>query len=163
MEITVRFTTHFPPNVTSVVIARLGGSKRFSHCMIIHDDMAYEATMLHGCRVVPVEEAMKGVAYYQDMFVEVPNVEKMIEFGVSQRGKKYDFLGAFGIPFLASEDWGDASKWWCSELNFAMLGAGGLWVLDPAVQKRVTPQDLLDLNFPKSLVISHKTDYVLPN
>lgn len=163
MEVTIRFTTHFPPNVTSVVIARLGGSRRFSHCMLIHDGLAYEATMMHGTRIVQVKKAMEGVAFYQDMTVEVPNLTKAIEFGASQAGKKYDFFGAFGIPFLASEDWGDSSKWWCSELVFAMLGAGGLWVLDPAVQKRVTPQDLLDLNYPKTLIINHKTDYVLPN
>jgi hypothetical protein len=161
MDITVRFTTKFPPDVSSLVIARLGGAKKFSHCMLIYDDMAYEATILHGCRFVPLKVAMKGVAYYQDMLIPINDVSKMVKFGDEQMGKKYDYFGALGIPVLASEDWADWSKWWCSELVFAMIGAGGNWVLDPEVQKRVTPQDLLDLNFPKSAVINNQVNNVL--
>lgn len=127
----------------------------FSHCMTIIDDKAYEATMLHGCRVVPVDVAMEGVAYYRDMFIEVEDVQAMIDFGNAQIGKGYDFAGAFGIPFLASEDWADWSKFWCSELCFTQLGAAGVWVLDPNEQKRVTPNDLLQCNFSKTEVKSY--------
>lgn len=149
-KIIVRFTTKYPPNVGSWIIAHLSGSEQFSHCMCIIDGMAFEATMLDGCRVLPLEESMHGVTYYQDMEIPVKNLQSSLQFGLDQRDKDYDFLGAFGIPFLASDDWADDSKWWCSELCFMMIGAGGNWVLDKEVQKRITPQHLLMLNYPKS-------------
>lgn len=113
--------------------------------------------MLHGTRAVPVDEAMQGVAYYRDMFVPVPNIRAARQFGREQNGKGYDFMGALGIPFLASEDWADDSKWWCSEHNFAMIGAGGLWLLDRNEQKRVTPHDLMQCNFQKTEVKKYST------
>jgi hypothetical protein len=151
--VTVRFTTHWPWNPTSLAIARLGGSREFSHCMTVIDGWAYEATMLHGCRAVPLETAMAGVAMYQDMQVEVPNLAAAVQFGKDQVGKKYDFAGAFGLPFLASDDWSDWSKWWCSEMAFMQLGQAGLWLLDPDERARVTPNDLHQCNFTKSVQI----------
>lgn len=146
----IRFTTKFPPNIGSVIVARASGSKQFSHCMVVVNGRAFEASMTHGCRVVPVNQAMDGVAYYQDMEVPVLDLSQAVDFGLEQDGKHYDWLGALGIPFLASEDWADDSKWWCSELVFAMVMAGGNFILDPKTKKRVTPQDLLMLNFPKT-------------
>jgi hypothetical protein len=155
-NVIVRFTTKWPPNLTSLVIARLGGSKLFSHCMTIIDGIAYEATMLHGCRAVPLEEAMQGVSSYQDMLVPINNKDAAIRFGQDQNGKGYDFAGAFGLPFLASEDWDDDSKWWCSELVFMQLGAGDVWLLDPDVVKRVTPAHLLMCNYKRTGLIKLK-------
>jgi hypothetical protein len=152
--ITVRFTTKWPYNPTSPIIARLAGSKQFSHSMNIIGDTTYEATMLHGCRAVPVDVAMQGVAVYQDMYVPVPNLEAAVQFGLDQAGKGYDFGGAFGLPFLESEDWSDDSKWWCSEHNFMQLFKGGTALFDPNVVKRVTPAHLLMCNFPKSKVVT---------
>lgn len=149
----IRFTTKWPPDFTSPIIAMLGGSRKFSHVMLIVRGLAYEATMMHGVRVLSVDDAMMGVAYYQDMEIEIPDIESAIEFGELQHGKGYDYMGAFGIPFMASTDWCDWSKWWCSELVFAQLGAGGLWLLDPEEQKRVTPNDLRQCNYRKSLIV----------
>lgn len=151
--ITVRFTSKWPPNPTSPIIARLAGSTLFSHSMNIIDDEAYEATMLHGCRVVPVAEAMRGVATYQDMYVPALDIDKSIAFGREQAGKPYDYAGAFGIPFLMSDDWADDSKWWCSEHNFMQVFAGGTAMLDPQYHKRITPAHLLMCNYEKSPVI----------
>lgn len=149
-DIVLRFTSKWPYNPTSWLVARLAGSSQFSHTMCIIDGLAYEATMLHGCRVVPLQEAMQDVAIYQDMFIPVPNLSSAQAFGQLQDGKKYDFLGAFGIPFLMSEDWEDWSKWWCSELTFMQVLAGGTTMLDPDVQHRVTPNDLYNCNYTKS-------------
>jgi hypothetical protein len=151
--VTVRFTTHWPPNPTSPIIARLGGSNWASHSMNIIDGKAYEATMLHRCRVVPVDQAMDGVAMYQDMFVPVADIGAARAWGEDQDRKAYDFAGAFGIPLLMSENWADDTKWWCSEHNFMQIGAGGLWLFDRAVYKRVTPAHLMMCNYPKSPVI----------
>ncbi len=155
--VTVRFTTKWPYNPTSPIIARLGGSKIWSHSMGIIDGKAYEATMTHGCRAVPLGEAMRGVARYRDMSVPVPNVEAAIAFGEDQDGKGYDMAGALGLPLLASEDWADWTRWWCSELTFMQIGMAGTWLLDPTEQKRVTPDDLHQCNFPKSEIISIKS------
>lgn len=151
--VTLRFTTQWPYNPASPVIARLTGSPVWSHVVTIIDGLAFEATMLHGCRVVPVSIAMKGVSRYQDMKIEVPDINSAMKWGLYQDGKGYDFAGAFGLPFLMSEDWSDDRKWWCSELCFRQLGEGGLWLLDPAEHKRVTPNDLHQCNYPKSEIV----------
>ena len=154
--ITLRFCTRWPPNPASLIIARLGGSRLWSHCFTIINGLAYEATMMHGCRAVPVEVAMQGVASYQDMMIPVPNLHAAECFGWDQQGKGYDYMGAFGIPFMMSEDWGDWSKWWCSELCFMQICMGGNYMLDQNVQKRITPQDLYDCNYPKSVIVTVK-------
>lgn len=152
--VTVRFTTRWPPNPASLVIARATGSRQFSHTMNIIGGEVYEASMTHGCRAnVPLAEAMQGVAMYQDMYVPVPDIRAAIDFGIDQDGKPYDWPGAVGLPFLVSEDWGDDRSWWCSEHNFAQIGAGGLWLLDPEEKARVTPNDLRQCNYKKSPVI----------
>jgi len=151
-KIILRFTTKWPPNPISKIIGFFGGSKLFSHCFIIIDNLAYESTMIYGCRVVDLKIAMKGVAYYQDMIIPIKNKKLAIKFGDLQNGKAYDYAGAFGIPFLSSENWADDDKWWCSEHNFMMLGAGGVWLLDPEVYKRITPAHLLMCNYPKSKI-----------
>lgn len=109
--------------------------------------------MSHDCRAVSEAEAMRGVARYQDMYVPVPDIEQCIRFGEEQHGKVYDFAGAFGLPFLQSDNWADDSRWWCSEHTFALIGSGGLWMLDPAEKKRVTPNDLRQCNYPKSPIL----------
>lgn len=150
---TLRFTTHWPYNPVSWLVARLGGSRLFSHCMLIVDGMAYEANMLYGCRCVPVDEVMRGVVAYQDMPLNIPNLDACLEFGNKQIKKRYDYAGVLGIPFLYSDEWSNDSSWWCSELNFMMLLNGGLTMLDPDINKRITPEDLRMCNFQKSEII----------
>jgi len=152
-KITLRFTTKWPPNPISKIIGFFGGSKLFSHCFIIVDNMAYESTMLHGCRIVKLDTAMNGVSCYQDMTIPIQDKNAAIQFGLEQNGKGYDYAGALGIPFLASENWANDEKWWCSEHNFMMLGAGGTWLFDPEIYKRVTPAHILMCNYPKSKII----------
>ena len=112
--------------------------------------------MLHGCRVVPVHVAMQGMTRYQDMEIPVPNMATAEGWGWEQQGKGYDYFGALGIPFLMSEDWGDWSRWWCSELCFMQLCMGGNYLLDQSMQKRVTPQDLYNCNYQKSPIVTLK-------
>lgn len=152
-EITIRFTTQWPWNPVSPVVARLTGSRIWSHVMTIIDGEAFEATMKHACRVVPLAEAMRGVAMYRDMFVPVSDIGEAVEFGRAQDGKPYDFAGAFGLPLLASDDWEDWRKWWCSELALMQVGMAGTWMLDPDEKTRVTPNDLHQCNYRKSELI----------
>ena len=67
--------------------------------------------------------------------------------------KKYDWAGAIGIPFTYSEDWANESRWWCSELVFAIVLAGGTRLFDPAVMTRVRPVDLQMCDYPKSALV----------
>jgi hypothetical protein len=122
--------------------------------MLIIDGMAYEASMIHGCRVVPIDTAMEGIVAYQDMQIPVLDISSSIAWGKKQDGKGYDFFGAIGLPFLASQDWADDKKWWCSEMNFMQIGAAGNWMLDKNEFKRITPNDLYICNYQKSDVIT---------
>lgn len=151
--VTIRFTTRWPWNPASPVIARLAGSRQWSHCFAIIDGTAYEAAMGQGCRVAPVAEAMVGVAAYRDMEVCVQDIEAAKAFGVAQDGKRYDYPGALGLPLMASENWGDDTSWWCSELVFMMVGAAGVWMLDRDEQHRVTPNDLHQCNYAKTDIV----------
>jgi hypothetical protein len=152
--VTLRFTTHWPWNPTSFLIARGSGSKTCSHVMLVHDAVAYEATMLHGCRKVPLEVAMDGVSYFQDMAVTVPQLDSGLAWIEAQMGKAYDYA-ALLLPLLASDDWADDSKWWCSELVFMFLVNSGLVLLDPEITKRVTPEMLRMCNYPKSKILKY--------
>jgi hypothetical protein len=153
--VTVRYTSRWPYNPGSLLIGAASGSPELlSHVMAIIDGRAYEATMTHGCRAVPVEVAMKGIVRYQDMPVWVPDLDDAVKFGEAQDKKPYDFPGAIGLPLLQSEDWADTGKWWCSELVFALLMAGGTVLLDPDEAKRVTPNNLRQCNYPKLAMVA---------
>jgi hypothetical protein len=143
----IRFTSRWPWNVGSLAVARLGGSRDWSHCMIIVRGRVFEATMQHGVREALLSQAMSGVVSFRDMIVPVQDVGAVIEFLSQQVGAKYDYLGALGIPLLYSTDWADTSRWWCSELVFAAIGAGGTWMLDPVARTRVRPVDLELCNY----------------
>lgn len=149
--VTIRFTSRWPYNPASLAIGVLTDSPHgFSHTIAIIGARAYEANMTHGCRAVPLVQAMAGIVRYRDMQVRVPDLDAAIAFGEAQAGKPYDFAGAFGLPLLQSDNWHDDRKWWCSEHNFALLMAGGTILLDPAEAHRVTPNDLHQCYWPKS-------------
>ncbi|QNA88537.1 hypothetical protein G4G28_08630 [Massilia sp. Dwa41.01b] len=151
--VTLRFTSRWPYNPMSLLIATFTGSRFFSHVVTIIGERAYEASMTHGCRGGAVAEIMQGVVRYRDMQVEVPDIDAAIAFAEAQNGKPYDFGGAFALPLLTSDNWNDDSKWWCSELVFATVMAGGVTLLDPDEMHRVTPNDLYQCFYPKGDMI----------
>ena len=147
--VTVRLTSRWPWNPISLAVGVLSGSRQFSHAIAIIGDRAYDASMTHGCRACSVAEAMEGIVVYRDMPVWVPDLDAAIAFAEAQAGKGYDWPGAIGIPLTYSEDWSDDSAWWCSDLLFAILLAGGVRLFDPAVMRRVRPIDLHMVDLPK--------------
>ena len=151
--VTVRLTSRWPYNPLSLGIGICAGSRQFSHSMAIIGDRAYEASMVHGCRGGSVDQLMAGIVVYRDMPVAVADIDAARDFAESQVGKGYDFAGAVGIPLTYSEDWSDDSKWWCSDLTFATVLAGGTRLFDPAVMKRVRPIDLHMCDYPKSKIV----------
>lgn len=155
--ITLRFTTHWPPNPFSPIIAVLGGSRIWSHVFaILPDDYAYQSSMFKGVNKCTIEQAMKGVKSYVDMIVPIQDETKCVAWARSQIGADYDWAGVLGIPLLYSTDWQDDSAWWCSEYVFMLLGKGGTWLLDPVAHDRVTPNDLIMCNYTKSEIIYAK-------
>ena len=151
--ITVRLTSRWPYNPISLAVGVLSGSRQFSHSITIIGERAYEASMTHGCHGGTVIELMDGIVVYRDMLVDVPDIDAAIAFAEAQCGKSYDWAGAVGIPFTYSQDWADDSKWWCSEMTFAIVLAGGVRLLDPDVIRRVTPVDLHMCDRPKLAVM----------
>lgn len=158
--VTVRLTSRWPYNPLSLAVGVAAGSRQFSHSITIIGARAYEASMTHGCRAGTVDQLMAGIVVYRDMQVAVPDIDAAIAFAEAQcappppaKPKQYDFRGAVGIPLTYSEDWTDDSKWWCSDLTFAILLAGGLRLFDPAVMKRVRPIDLHMADYPKGPLV----------
>lgn len=158
--ITVRLTSRWPYNPISLGVGVLSGSRQFSHAIAIIEGRAYEASMTHGCRAGAIDEVMSGIVVWRDMDVWVPDLDAAIAFAKAQceplppqTPKKYDWLGAVGIPLTYSEDWADDSRWWCSDLVFAIVLAGGTRLFDPAVMKRVRPVDLQMCDYPKKALM----------
>lgn len=149
--VTIRFTSK--GHIGSELAAMLAQSRNFNHCMLIDDGMVYEAVTWQGVRYVPMAVSMHGVIRYQDMDVLVPDIEAMRTFLHGVLGTGYDWLGAAGLPFLRSGAWQDPARWWCSELILAALGAGGLWLVDPAQLEWGTPNDIYQCNMPKTAII----------
>jgi len=162
--ITVRLTSRWPYNPISLAIGVASGSRQLSHAITIIEDRAYEASMTHGCRAGTVEELMAGIVVYRDMPVWVPDVDAAIAFAEAQcappppsKPKRYDFPGAVGIPFTYSQEWSDDSCWWCSDLAFAIVLAGGTRLYDPAEMKRIKPIDLQMVDIPKGPIVRIST------
>lgn len=151
--ITVRLTSRWPWNPLSLAVGIAAGSRQFSHAITLIERRAYEASMTHGCRAGTVDELMAGIAVYRDMDVWVPDLDASIAFAEAQVGKHYDWPGAIGIPLTYSEDWSDDKRWWCSDLVFAILLAGGRRLFDPDAMKRVRPIDLHMADYPKGPIV----------
>jgi len=151
--LTVRVTSRWPYNPISLAVGVLSGSHQFSHAITIIGDRAYEASMTHGCRAGALSDLMAGIVVYRDMEVWVPDLAAAVQFAEKQVGKGYDWAGAVGLPLTYSEDWADEGRWWCSELAFAIVLAGGTRLFDPMVMTRVRPVDLLMCDYPKSSLV----------
>lgn len=158
--VTVRLTSRWPYNPISLAVGVLSGSRQFSHAIAIIGERAYEASMTHGCRAGTVAELMEGIVVYRDMKVWVRDIDAAIQFAEAQcdpdppaAPKKYDWAGAIGIPLTYSQDWANDTRWWCSELVFAIVLAGGTRLFDPDVMTRVRPVDLQMCDYPKAALV----------
>ena len=155
--VTVRLTSRWPYNPLSLAVGICAGSRQFSHSITIIGGRAYEASMVHGCRAGTIDQLMDGIVVYRDMHVIVPDIDAAQAFAEAQcappppaKPKKYDYRGAVGIPLTYSVDWADDDRWWCSDLTFAIVLAGGTRLFDPDMMKRVRPIDLHMVDYPKS-------------
>jgi hypothetical protein len=114
-------------SVFSAVIRLFTGMARWSHCGIIDGDEVVEATARHGVVATPIDEFKARYTETEVVTYEVPNPENGMKFARDQKGKRYDWLGAVGVPFRLSfrKPWYDISKWFCNHLVEATLLAAG--------------------------------------
>lgn len=116
----------------------------WSHCGTIIGDCVIEATSNHGVVLTPLTEFKNGRTWVIVEF-PVPDEEAAIKALLNEVGKRYDWLGLFGIPFL--RNWQKEDSWFCSELTSYGLESGGLPCFRYS-KWRITPRDLWNLPFP---------------
>jgi uncharacterized protein YycO len=90
-----------------------------------------------------LDKASKAIV----MDIPVGSHEVAFSFLHSQLGKPYDYAGVAGIGL--HRDWQEEDKWSCAELVAKALSEAGQKPFDAEFHHRITPQDLLMLNFPK--------------
>jgi hypothetical protein len=120
----------------------------WSHCGVVVGDYVIEATMFRGVVATPLEEFKRDRKW---AIVEFPveDEEAAIKALYKEIGKKYDWLGLLGMPFIRR--WHSTDNWFCSELTAYVLKEGGLSCFRYP-QYRITPRDLWNLPFP---IIEH--------
>lgn len=75
------------------------------------------------------------------------NRDAAFAFMTGQIGTHYDLAGAIGLGL--HRDWQKPDAWFCSELVAAALRAGGFEPYEADMMRRITPQDLWKLNYPR--------------
>lgn len=81
------------------------------------------------------------------MDLPVKSMDAAIAYASNQLGKPYDWLGVIGIGL--HRNWQEDDKWSCAELVAKVASEAGQKPFDDKFIHRITPQDLLMLNFEK--------------
>jgi len=68
---------------------------------------------------------MRGQILVERREYSVPNAEAGLAWARGQVGKRYDFLGAFGLSLKPDRDWQEDDRWFCHELCSAAILAAG--------------------------------------
>jgi uncharacterized protein YycO len=100
-----------------------------------------------GVVVNKVNDRLQRASKAVIMELPVVSISKAQDYARSQIGKPYDWLGVIGIGL--HRNWQENDKWSCAELAAMALDAGGQRPFDSKFHNRITPQDLLMLNFQK--------------
>jgi hypothetical protein len=106
---------------------------------------ALEASMLHGVRSIPVEEALSGCKIMEWRDYRVPDAEAGLAWMRDAAARKvpYDWGGALGLGLAPGESWQDEDKLFCFEfLALGLEKAGRPIFRDDA---RVTAHMLLSI------------------
>lgn len=127
-------------------LVQLATWSRWSHVGIVMDNnMVLESTFTHG-GVKPAK-----LWEFQDrasdwIVVTLPCVDRqaIIEAGLTQLGKPYDWTGLIGIAFHQRK-WQEDDSWFCSELVAWAFQQGGSPLFIPDTVHRITPQHLFML------------------
>lgn len=119
-------------------VVRVFTWSRWSHVGVIVNGMVIDAMPKSGVRHLSLKKVIAQSSDYEIISVDVPNEKEIIEFGLAQVGKPYDWSAIFSIVF--SRDWHEEDKWICSELWAAAFEKFGIKAF-PTSAQRVTPED----------------------
>ena len=127
--ITVLFTKR-PLNPLSWLIRWAVPRSRFSlalssHAMVIVGNDCYEAGMLTGVRVQPIQKALRGQEEVKRIVYQVPDAAAGVAWLDQQVGKPYDWRGALALAIKPGRDWAEDDCWFCYELAAGALKAAG--------------------------------------
>ena len=97
----------------------------WSHCAVVDREWIIECRADAGrVKMERLDFALKRASAHAIVLVQCPDPERAIEWARSTVGQRYDWGGAFGIPFRQRQ-LGDEAKWYCSEHVEAALAVGG--------------------------------------
>lgn len=120
----------------------------YSHVDLILDDTQLIGAIAgDGVVLNKVNERLAISSKAVVMHVPVSDIPASEAFAIGQLGKQYDWLGVIGIGL--KRNWQEDDKWSCAELVASILAAGGQRPFDSKFYHRITPQQLLMLNFEK--------------
>jgi uncharacterized protein YycO len=123
----------------------------YSHVDIMLDDgLLIGAIAGEGVVIQPLWHRLDIASKAVVMDLPVASMGDAIRFAKSQVGKPYDWLGVFGIGL--HRDWQEVDKWSCAELVAMVASVAGQKPFDSKFHNRITPQNLLMLNFEKTRV-----------
>lgn len=123
----------------------------YSHVDIVLDDKFVLGAMAPDGVVIEklhhrIEVASKALV----MDIPVKDISVACAWANSQIHKPYDWWGVVGIGL--HRNWQEDDKWSCAELVAMALSEGGQKPFDSKFHHRITPQDLLKLNFKKTKI-----------
>jgi len=120
----------------------------YSHVdIVLHDQFLIGAIAPDGVVLHNMDDRLAMASKALVMELPVQSLDDAKNFALSQIGKRYDWLGVIGIGL--HRNWQEDDKWSCAELAAMALNAGGQRPFDSKFHNRITPQDLLMLNFEK--------------
>lgn len=129
-----------------------GGVSQWSHvaCMVTNDAQVVDSMRERGGVTAPrsIGSFLGGFPDNIIIDVPVPNERAAEAFLLAQVGKGYDIKALWG--FVVGEDIQDPDKWYCYELVYCALLAGGLQL--PVQVERITCNRLLALVKPYEVV-----------
>ena len=123
----------------------------YSHVdIILHDQSLIGAIAPNGVVKHSMDKRLSMASKALIMELPVNSFQDAKAYALSQLGKKYDWLGVIGIGL--HRNWQEEDKWSCAELVAKVLSEGGQKPFDSKFYNRITPQDLLMLNFKKQII-----------
>ena len=132
MKIYLRFST--TKNIFSKFIRSFERSN-YSHVSIVHPEGYLVSAIYKGVKKLPLDY----YPTYQDFCVDAP--KEVLDFALSQLGKRYDFLALFAFLFMRK--WDEKSAWICSELVAWSFNEAGCPLLRTNECNLISPRDLL--------------------
>lgn len=120
----------------------------YSHVDVIFDDgYLIGAVAPNGVVYETLSHRLQMASKAVMMDLPVKSPEDALRFLHDQLAKPYDWLGVLGIGL--HRNWQEDDRWSCAELVAKAASVAGQKPFDEKFYHRITPQNLLMLNFEK--------------